>query len=79
MCAKAYAPEYQMVLLRVHQCKQKIIVSRADGEQYTAWQHQVSVLSTTQGVRLMMRGTAKCNARSTLERENPDKQAIWAT
>ena len=34
------------------------------------WQHQASVLSKSQGVLLMMRGTAECNARKTVGTES---------
>ena len=38
------------------------------------WQHQASVLSKSQGVLLMMRGIAECNARKTVGREYPNQK-----
>ena len=53
-------------------------VSRVAGKKYTTWQHQLRVLSTSQGVLLIIRGTAECSARKTVDRGYPDKQANCA-
>ena len=53
-------------------------MSRVAGKKYTTWQHQLRVLSTSQGVLLIIRGTAECSARKTVDRGYPDKQANCA-
>ena len=51
------------------------MLSCVAGNVNTTWQHHWSVLSTSQGVLLIMRGTAECSARQMVERWYPDKQA----
>ena len=53
-------------------------VSFVAGRMHTAWRHHWRVLPTSQGFRLIMRGTAECNARKTVDLEYPDRHAIWA-
>ena len=53
-------------------------MSRVAGKKYTTWQHQARVLSTSQGVLLIILGTAECSARKTVDRGYPDKQANCA-
>ena len=57
---------------------EKKIVSRVAIKTYVTWQHQPSVLSKSQGVLLMMRGTAECNACKTVGQEYPERHATCA-
>ena len=78
MCQEAYAPWHQCAVDCTQRCSLKEIVSRVAGSVYVTCMHHCSVVSTSHGVRLIMRGTAECNARKTAEREYPDKHAICA-
>ena len=78
MCQEAYVLWHQCAVDCTQRCSRKKIVSRIAGRIYVTCLHQCSVLSMSHGVRLIMRGTAECNARKTAEREYPDKHAIGA-
>ena len=75
LCHDAYAWSDQSVWPYSHLCSLKKSVSRVHGKIYVAWQHHWSVLSTSHGVLLMMRGTAECSARKTVLLVYPDSIA----
>ena len=66
MCHKADACSDQTAWLCSHLCSLKNKVSCVHGKIYVAWQHHLSVLSTSHSVLLMTRGTAQCSARKTV-------------
>ena len=78
MCQEAYAAGDHTACAWSQRRRRKKTVSRVAGRKYTTWQHQPRVLSTSQGVLLIIRGTAECSARKTVDRGYPDKQANCA-